>query len=92
MSRCASCAVMYPTLGTHSVFKLLNSLSIGALSQQIVFLRYTESGSGANHNQIHTDLYYETVNRLVLQAKTRSEVENVLKQVADQLGSGTFLY
>jgi len=59
-----------------------------------VFLRYGDEVSkvGANHRNIHTDTYYQEVNRRVLEGSTREEVMLILRDIADELRLDTFSY
>jgi hypothetical protein len=59
-----------------------------------VFLRYGDevSKAGANHRNIHTDTYYQEVNRRVLEGSTREEVMLILRDIADELRLDTFSY
>lgn len=62
-----------------------------------VFLPRGEQGSAANHNKLHTNTYYETVNYLIVNAykqgtNKKNEVENTLRSIANMLSNGTFEY
>ena len=53
--------------------------------------------SAANHNKLHTNTYYETVNYLIVNAykqgtNKKNEVENTLRSIANMLSNGTFEY
>ena len=57
-----------------------------------VFLPYLEWGSGAYHRGLHTNAYYEAVNEIVLQARTKQEAIEALRYIADRLMNNMFPY
>ncbi len=50
------------------------------------------AGPGAIHPRIHTARYYEEVNRLLRACQSREEVQEVLKNIGEQLSKGTLPY
>ena len=62
-------------------------------SENGVWLRHKRgSGTGSYHPELHTNKYYEEVNRRISQVKTKEEAIEVLQDIAKQLSNDIFPY
>lgn len=57
-----------------------------------VSLRATKEGEGAYHPGLNTNLYHDTVYRLLRRAKSKKEAIEVLNTIGDRLSKGKFPY
>jgi RHS repeat-associated protein len=55
-----------------------------------VLLRTSDLGTGANHRSLHSHTYYDAVNDLITQTRTKEEAIEVLKHIAGELLQDTF--
>ena len=57
-----------------------------------VFLRYEQLGQGANHRNIHSDLYYQQVDKRILATTSKDEAILALRDIANELELDIFPY
>lgn len=46
---------------------------------------------GAYHPSLHTNAYYDKINKLLSEATCKEDVLDILKFIGDELSSGTFM-